>query len=66
VGFPAAAELLSEPPGQSWSLPAEIAGRMSASELTLQVTDANGREIGRFALPCGGAGAMPITRRGAA
>ncbi|HEV7506113.1 MAG TPA: glycosyltransferase family 2 protein [Thermoanaerobaculia bacterium] len=64
VGFPAAAELLSGPPGRSWSLPAEIAGRLPAdSELTLQVADGAGREIGRFALPCG---AVPAARRGAA
>jgi len=63
VGFPAAAERLSEPPGRSWSFPAEIAERLSAGELTLQVTDAKGREIERFALPCG---AVPSARRGAA
>ncbi len=63
VGFPAAAERLSGPSEQSWSLPAEIAERLSGGELTLQVTDAKGREVERFVLPCG---AVPSARRGAA
>ncbi|HKI02425.1 MAG TPA: glycosyltransferase [Thermoanaerobaculia bacterium] len=42
VGFPAAAERLSGPPGGSWTLPAEI----GEIELTVQVTDRSGREIG--------------------
>lgn len=42
VGFPAAAERLSEPPGGRWSLPAEIADL----DLRVQVTDRAGREIG--------------------
>jgi hypothetical protein len=63
VGFPAAAERLSQPSGQPWNLPAEIAARLSAGELTLQVTDAEGRETGRFTLPCGG---VQSTQRGAA
>lgn len=63
VGYPAAAERLSEPPGRSWSLPAEIEGRLSSCELVLQVTDSRGREVARFALPCG---AARSARRGAA
>jgi GT2 family glycosyltransferase len=55
VGFPAAAERLSEPPGQPWRLPAEIAARLATGELTLQVTDGEGRETGRFALRRGAA-----------
>jgi N-acetylglucosaminyl-diphospho-decaprenol L-rhamnosyltransferase len=45
VGFPAAAERLSEPPAGSWRLPAEIEARVG-SVLTVQVTDRSGREIG--------------------
>jgi len=45
VGFPAAPERLSGPLGQCWNLPAEIAERLSGSELTFQVTDIQGREI---------------------
>lgn len=63
VGFPAAAELIRQPPAYPWSLPAEVAGRLPACELTLQVTGRTGREIARFTLPCG---AALGTRRGAA
>ena len=42
VGFPAAAERLSGPPGGRWSLPPEIADL----DLRVQVTDRSGREIG--------------------
>lgn len=44
AGFPAAAELLSEPPAGPWRLPAEIEARVG-SALTVQVTDRAGREI---------------------
>ena len=44
TGFPAAAELVSEPPGGPWRLPAEIEARVG-STLTFQVTDRAGREI---------------------
>ena len=52
VGFPAAAELIPQPPTHPWNLPAEIAERLPACELTLQVTGRTGREVARFALPC--------------
>jgi N-acetylglucosaminyl-diphospho-decaprenol L-rhamnosyltransferase len=48
AGFPAAAERL-EPGGGRWELPAEILERMPGVELTVQMTTADGREIGRFA-----------------
>lgn len=44
AGFPAAAELVSEPPDGPWRLPAEIEARVG-SALTFQVTDRAGREI---------------------
>ena len=56
AGFPAAAEVLPRPLDGSWSLPAEIAGRILAGALTVQVTDRSGRELGRFVQPCRGAG----------
>ena len=49
VGFPAAAEKLSTPPGRAWSLPVELAGRLPESGLTVQVSAADGGETGRFA-----------------
>jgi GT2 family glycosyltransferase len=49
-GFPAAAERLAEPPGRPWSLPAEIAGRLSPGTWSVQVTDARGRELLRRSL----------------
>lgn len=52
TGFPAAAELLSSPPEGPWALPAGIGERLPG-ELTVQVTDATGREILRRRLPCG-------------
>jgi GT2 family glycosyltransferase len=54
AGFPAAAEMLSRPADRPWSLPAEIAQRILAGELTVQVSDRRGRELSRFVLPCGG------------
>ena len=48
VGFPAAAEKLTGPPGRTWSLPAELAARLPDSGLTVQVTAADGGEVGRF------------------
>ncbi len=46
TGFPAAAELLFEPPGAPWRLPAEIEARIAGTTaLTFQVTDRAGREI---------------------
>ena len=50
AGFPAAAERLTEPPGRPWSLPAEIAGRLSPGAWIVQVTDARGRELQRWTL----------------
>jgi GT2 family glycosyltransferase len=44
AGFPAAAELVSEPPSGPWRLPAEIEARVGTG-LTFQVTDRAGREI---------------------
>lgn len=44
TGFPAAAELVSEPPATPWRLPAEIEAR-AGTALTVQVTDRSGREI---------------------
>lgn len=44
AGFPAAAELVSGPPGGPWRLPAEIEARVG-SALAVQVTDRAGREI---------------------
>ena len=49
VGFPAAAERLPGPPGRRWSLPVELAGRLPRGGLTLQVSAADGGEIGRLA-----------------
>jgi GT2 family glycosyltransferase len=46
LGFPAAAERLSGPPERPWSLPLEILERLPAAELTVRVTDADGRERG--------------------
>jgi N-acetylglucosaminyl-diphospho-decaprenol L-rhamnosyltransferase len=63
AGFPAAAERLAEPPGRRWSLPAEIAGRLPAGGVTVQVTAADGREVARFAWA---EGAARSSRRGAA
>lgn len=53
VGFPAAAEVLPHPSSHPWTLPAEVAERLPAGELSLQVTDRTGRELSRFTLPCG-------------
>jgi N-acetylglucosaminyl-diphospho-decaprenol L-rhamnosyltransferase len=44
AGFPAAAELLTEPPAGPWRLPAEIEARVGTG-LTVQMTDGEGREI---------------------
>jgi N-acetylglucosaminyl-diphospho-decaprenol L-rhamnosyltransferase len=63
VGFPAAAEKLAGPPGQPWSLPAELAARLPDSALTVQVSDADGGETGRFTWR---PGAVQDLRRGAA
>lgn len=46
LGFPAAAERLSGPPEEPWSLPLEILERLPAAALTVRVTDVNGREWG--------------------
>jgi GT2 family glycosyltransferase len=46
LGFPAAAERLSRPPERPWSLPLEILERLPTTELTVRVTDVNGRERG--------------------
>jgi N-acetylglucosaminyl-diphospho-decaprenol L-rhamnosyltransferase len=46
LGFPAAAERLSRPPEGPWSLPLEILERLPTAELTVRVTDVNGRERG--------------------
>ncbi|HEX7181303.1 MAG TPA: glycosyltransferase [Thermoanaerobaculia bacterium] len=54
TGFPAAAELLAEAPEQPWSLAPEIAGRLPAGELIVQVTGAGGRELDRRVLRMGG------------
>lgn len=54
TGFPAAAELLAEPPARRWSLAPEIAGRLPAGELIVQVTGADGRELDRRRLRTGG------------
>jgi N-acetylglucosaminyl-diphospho-decaprenol L-rhamnosyltransferase len=49
-GFPAAAERIAGP-GEPWRLPEEIAGRLPAGTmLTVQVTDAEGREVFRGSL----------------
>jgi GT2 family glycosyltransferase len=45
VGFPAAAERLTAPSSQVWRLPAELAGRLPAGGLTVQIVAANGAEI---------------------
>ena len=56
-GFPAAAELVREPLGETWRLPAEIAAGLPAGTvLNLRVTDANGGEVFRGSLPGGGEG----------
>ena len=53
-GFPAAAELVREPLGEAWRLPAEIAAGLPAGTvLNLRVTDASGREVFRGSLPGG-------------
>jgi GT2 family glycosyltransferase len=49
VGFPAAAERLTEPSSREWRLPAELAGRLPEGRLTVQVVAANGAEILRGA-----------------
>ncbi|HEX4965878.1 MAG TPA: glycosyltransferase family 2 protein [Thermoanaerobaculia bacterium] len=47
-GFPAAAEFLREPPSGPWRLPQEVEERLPAgTTLTVQVTDAAGRELFR-------------------
>jgi len=49
-GFPAAAERIAGP-GEPWRLPEEIAGRLpGGTALTVQVTDAEGREVFRGSL----------------
>ena len=56
-GFPAAAELLREPPAGSWRLPEEIAERLpAAAVLTVQAVDAAGRELRRGRWACGPGG----------
>jgi N-acetylglucosaminyl-diphospho-decaprenol L-rhamnosyltransferase len=45
VGFPAAAERLTEPPVRPWKLPAEIEERLAGSELTVRVISEDGREL---------------------
>jgi hypothetical protein len=50
-GFPAAAELVREPPPEPWRLPEEIAERLPVGTvLNLQVTDSGGREVFRGCL----------------
>jgi GT2 family glycosyltransferase len=63
VGFPAAAEKFTGPPGGRWSLPVELADRLLRGGLTVQVSVASGGEIGRFALA---PDAFQGARRGAA
>jgi N-acetylglucosaminyl-diphospho-decaprenol L-rhamnosyltransferase len=63
VGFPAAAERLAGPPGRRWSLPVELADRLPRGGLTVQVSAADGGEIGRFAWA---PDAVQSARRGAA
>ncbi len=56
-GFPAAAELLPEPPAGPWRLPEEIEDRLPAGTiLTVQAVDAAGRELCRGRLECGRGG----------
>ena len=49
-GFPAAAEVLWEPPAGPWCLSEEITARMPAGPWIVQVTDAKGREVLRRSL----------------
>jgi GT2 family glycosyltransferase len=49
-GFPAAAELLRAAPEERWRLAPEIAARLPARELVVQVADAAGRELERRVL----------------
>jgi GT2 family glycosyltransferase len=56
VGFPAAAERIEAPPPGPWTLPAEVAARLPAGELTVAVTDERGRELLRRSLAVGRAG----------
>jgi N-acetylglucosaminyl-diphospho-decaprenol L-rhamnosyltransferase len=53
-GFPAAAERLEAPPAGPWRLPAEVEARLPPGRWTLQVSDAEGREVARHTLPVGG------------
>jgi hypothetical protein len=53
TGFPAAAERLAAPPEGPWRLPGEIAARLAGAELALQVVDAAGQELARYALRVG-------------
>jgi GT2 family glycosyltransferase len=46
AGFPAAAERLCAAPADGWRLPAEVTDRLAGTELTVQVVDADGREVG--------------------
>jgi len=56
-GFPAAAELLHEPPAGPWRLPEEVADRLPAATiLTVRAVDAAGRELRRGRWVCGRGG----------
>lgn len=57
TGFPAAAECLEAPPAGPWRLPAEVEARLPPGRWTLQVSDADGREVARHTLPVGGSAA---------
>lgn len=50
VGFPAAAECVSEGTSRSWSPPADVWARAGAGVCTLTVTDAEGRELRHVAV----------------
>ena len=51
TGFPAAAERLTSPPADGWRLPDEVAARLPAGDLVVQVVDEAGRELARYLLP---------------
>lgn len=53
TGFPAAVERLASPPQEAWSLPAEVAGRLAGTDLVLQLTGRDGRELARCSLRAG-------------
>ncbi len=50
TGYPAAAERLDGPPQGGWRLPESIAARLAGAQLTLQLVEARGRELERYAV----------------